>query len=397
MLYDESGLKDSCRHAQTDALLPGNSSMNGRSSNPHDGKFYIPALDGLRAVAFLLVFLGHAGLERYVPGGFGVTVFFFLSGYLITTLLRIESQKTGTISLKKFYIRRCRRILPPMYITLGLAYLLGYVGFLATQGTLKGALAAVFYYANYLDLICHKTFLPSGMGLVWSLMIEEHFYFVFPLIYLFFTKNGWSRRSQTSTLLLLCGVALLWRCLLVTAFHVPILPGNAGSSGWTYIATDARFDAILWGCILAIADNPWLHDDSRESLFWKHKETLAVIGVLLLFFSLVWRNGFFRETIRYSVQSAALYPIFFYCISARSSWPVRILDIKVLREIGNLSYSMYLIHYMLLQSIGRYVHVGRIAIAAIAFTLTLAYAACMRILVEDPLRRMARPIAPKQA
>lgn len=354
-------------------------------------------MDGLRALAFIIVFLGHAGLERYVPGGFGVTVFFFLSGYLITTLLRIESQKTGTISLKNFYIRRCRRILPPMYITLGLAYILGYMGFLETQGTLNGALAAVFYYANYLDLIYNKTFLPSGMGLVWSLMIEEHFYFIFPLIYLLFIKNAWTRRRQANTLLLLCGVALLWRCLLVTVFHVPILPGSAGSSGWTYIATDARFDAILWGCILAIADNPWLHDDSKESLLWKHRESLAVMGILLILFSFVWRNGFFRETLRYSTQSAALYPIFFYCISARSTWFVRLLDIKGLRRIGNLSYSMYLIHYMLLQSVGRYIHTGRVTIAAIAFVLSLAYASLMRILVEDPLRKMFRPIAPKRA
>jgi peptidoglycan/LPS O-acetylase OafA/YrhL len=377
--------------------MPINSSKTGRSSNPHHEKFYIPALDGLRALAFIIVFLGHAGLERYVPGGFGVTVFFFLSGYLITTLLRIESQKTGTISLKNFYIRRCRRILPPMYITLGLAYILGYVGFLETQGTLNGALAAVFYYANYLDLIYNKTFLPSGMGLVWSLMIEEHFYFIFPLIYLLFIKNAWTRRRQANTLLLLCGVALLWRCLLVTVFHVPILPGSAGSSGWTYIATDARFDAILWGCILAIADNPWLHDDSKESLLWKHRESLAVMGILLILFSFVWRNGFFRETLRYSTQSAALYPIFFYCISARSTWFVRLLDIKGLRRIGNLSYSMYLIHYMLLQSVGRYIHTGRVTIAAIAFVLSLAYASLMRILVEDPLRKMFRPIAPKRA
>jgi peptidoglycan/LPS O-acetylase OafA/YrhL len=377
--------------------MPIDFSRKERLANPHEGKFYIPALDGLRAVAFLMVFLGHAGLERYVPGGFGVTVFFFLSGYLITTLLRIESQKTGAISLKNFYIRRCRRILPPMYITLGIAYLLGYIGFLETQGTLKGALAAVFYYANYLDLIYSKTFLPSGMGLVWSLMIEEHFYFFFPLIYLLFVRNRWSRQRQANTLLLLCGVALLWRCLLVTVFHVPILPGNAGSSGWTYIATDARFDAILWGCILAIADNPWLHDDTKDSVLWKHKGAFAAIGVVLILASFLWRNGFFRETFRYSLQSAALYTIFFYCIAARSAWFVRLLDIKPLREIGNLSYSMYLVHYMFLQSIGRHIHVGRVAVAIIAFAVTLVYAVLMRLLVEDPLRKMARSIAPKRA
>jgi peptidoglycan/LPS O-acetylase OafA/YrhL len=367
------------------------------SINPHVGKFYIPALDGLRAVAFILVFLGHAGFERYVPGGFGVTVFFFLSGYLITTLLRIESGKTGTISLKNFYIRRCRRILPPMYITLGLAYALGYLGFLATQGTLRGAFAAVFYYANYLDLLSNKTYLPSGMGLVWSLMIEEHFYLLFPLTYFIFLRKRWDRQRQTYILLILCGIALFWRCLLVTIFHVPILPGSAGSSGWTYIATDARFDAILWGCILAIASNPWLHDAGNEPMLERHKGVLALSGLALIFFTLVWRNGFFRETVRYSLQSAALYPVFFYCIAARSSWVARLLDLKALREIGNLSYAMYLIHYLLLQSIGRYVHLGRFAVGVIAFGLSLGYAMLMRTLVEDPIRKMVRRVAPKSA
>src|ERR1041385_111615 len=75
--------------------------------------FHIPSLDGVRAVSFLIVFLAHAGLEKWVPGYFGLTVFFFLSGYLITTLLRMEYDKSGTISLRDFYFRRVLRIFPP--------------------------------------------------------------------------------------------------------------------------------------------------------------------------------------------------------------------------------------------------------------------------------------------
>src|ERR1700676_4428869 len=82
---------------------------------------HIPSLDGIRAIAALLVFIAHAGLEDRVPGGFGVTIFFFLSGYLITTLLRTEYATCGRINLKNFYIRRAYRIWPPMYIALALA------------------------------------------------------------------------------------------------------------------------------------------------------------------------------------------------------------------------------------------------------------------------------------
>ena len=69
--------------------------------------FYIPSLDGIRAVSILIVFLSHAGLGKFIPGGLGVSIFFFLSGYLITTLLRIEFEKTQTINLKKFYLLFC--------------------------------------------------------------------------------------------------------------------------------------------------------------------------------------------------------------------------------------------------------------------------------------------------
>src|SRR5262245_15809989 len=75
----------------------------------------IPSLDGLRAVSFFMVFLAHAGAPG-IPGGFGVTVFFFLNGYLITTLIRVEMEETGRMSLRHFYLRRVLRILPPFYI-----------------------------------------------------------------------------------------------------------------------------------------------------------------------------------------------------------------------------------------------------------------------------------------
>src|SRR5437868_6408090 len=79
---------------------------------------HIPSLDGLRAVSFFIVFLAHCGVPFFpIPGAFGVTVFFFLSGYLITTLLRLEMESTGKVSFRHFYLRRVLRILPPFYIT----------------------------------------------------------------------------------------------------------------------------------------------------------------------------------------------------------------------------------------------------------------------------------------
>ena len=100
--------------------------------------FVIPSLDGIRAISFMLVFLAHAGFP-YIPGGFGVTVFFFLSGYLITTLLRREAEETGTLSFKLFYLRRVLRILPPFYAVLLLAFVLTRVGLLPHDVLVGGA------------------------------------------------------------------------------------------------------------------------------------------------------------------------------------------------------------------------------------------------------------------
>src|SRR5687767_2974535 len=112
---------------------------------------HIPSLDGLRALSFLIVFWAHAGLPFVlkIPGGFGVTVFFFLSGFLITTLIRIESQSTGTVSIRNFYLRRALRILPPFYIVLALSVLLTQAGVLEGALDGKALFAQAAHFANY--------------------------------------------------------------------------------------------------------------------------------------------------------------------------------------------------------------------------------------------------------
>src|SRR5207244_9669139 len=100
------------------------------ADRPKEGAFHIPSLDGIRAISFFTVFLAHAGLAGIVPGYFGLSIFFFLSGFLITTLLRMEYDQTGKVSLKQFYLRRVLRIFPPFYLVLLVATVLSGVGFL---------------------------------------------------------------------------------------------------------------------------------------------------------------------------------------------------------------------------------------------------------------------------
>ena len=143
----------------------------------------IPSLDGLRAISVLLVVLGHSGLDAIVPGGLGVTIFFFLSGYLISTLMLAEHDKTGGINILHFYARRVFRLMPPLIVSLAIAYGLTYSGWLAGGITSKGLAAQLLYFANYYGLFYDPgNTVPDGTGILWSLAVEEHFYIFYPLL-----------------------------------------------------------------------------------------------------------------------------------------------------------------------------------------------------------------------
>jgi peptidoglycan/LPS O-acetylase OafA/YrhL len=351
---------------------------------PNENGSHIPSLDGIRAIAFLLVYVSHIGLGGLVPGGFGVTVFFFLSGYLITTLLRQEALRHGNISLKAFYIRRAFRILPPMYITLALTYVLVFMRVLSGPIGVAGFLAALLYVNNYYVLfaiwLAREITLPRGMSVLWSLAIEEHFYLIFPFIYSWFLKRNITRAIQANLIFAGCIAALLWRTFLVFVIHVPI----RGPLPWTYIATDCRFDAIAWGCLLAVRNNPRCNDPSK--FFDKHAAKLAAGGLLLIVVSLLFRDPSYRESFRYTIQELSLYPIFYYCIRFSYKRQVAWLEWKVLRWVGWLSYSLYLSHEAILDGLERAFPSIGILGGFLGLALALLYAFIMRETIELPIR-----------
>lgn len=348
-------------------------------------EFYLPSLDGIRACAFLLVFIAHAGLENIVPGGLGVTIFFFLSGYLITTLLRREFSATEGISIRNFYVRRCLRILPPMYVTLAIGCVAAWILPSIRSESTAGILSVFTYSYNYGALINDNAVrLPAGMGVLWSLMIEEHFYLIFPFVYLGLSRSALSRYRQGALLGFTCVCCLFWRFCLVDIFHTSLL----ALPRWTYSSTDARFDAIAWGCILAICWNPVFEDGTAAMN--RNRGRLAFAGLLLLACTLIVRNPVFRETARYSLQSMALLPIFHYCVALPGSWVGRCLRWRMLRWIGLLSYSMYLIHDFLLTILRMQFHRSLLETAVSAFLITALYALAIRYFVELPSKSLQK-------
>ena len=131
----------------------------------------IPSLDGVRALSFGLVFFGHVGYNGFIPTTFGVTVFFFLSGYLITTLMRQELANSGTVSLRHFYMRRAVRILPPFYLVLILAVFASAIGLSPSTAEPQSIWALALHWSNYYMVEHDNQGFPPGTGVYWSLSL----------------------------------------------------------------------------------------------------------------------------------------------------------------------------------------------------------------------------------
>jgi peptidoglycan/LPS O-acetylase OafA/YrhL len=339
----------------------------------------IASLDGIRAVAVSLVFFAHGGFEDFVPGGLGVTIFFVLSGFLITTLMRIEYAQQDCLRLRDFYLRRLLRLMPPLAIVVGLAGLLAAASVIDGGFTVGGLLAALFYAGNYYVIAHDFNGLPAGLGVVWSLAIEEHYYLLFPPLAALLLHARSAALSRT-VLLSLCAAVLAWRCWLA---------GHGGSAAYLMMATDTRVDAILVGCLMALTCNPWL--DRRPGSAAPGDLALAVAAVALLIGTLVYRDEQFRLTARYSLQSLAIAALIYLAVARAHQRPFRWLNARPLAYLGSISYTIYLSHHVILRGLARHwPHWDTWQLMAVGAVLTLALAIPMRRWVEQPCARLRR-------
>ena len=341
---------------------------------------YIPGLDGLRAVAFFIVFLAHSAFfgkdSLFVPATFGVTIFFFLSGYLITTLLRREFERTGTVSLRDFYIRRTLRIFAPLYVAYGLAVLAAWLLGME-HGNGKGLASSLLYFYNYSSDLHWGEIVPHGMDVIWSLCVEEHFYLLFPLGLLMMARRRWSWRKQANLLFWICLATLVWR-YFITWYMTPIWE-------WAYRATDSRFDSILWGCILALRFNPQY--DDPPLLPKKHRTAAFLLAVFGIVLTLLPKSIWYRDTLRYTLQSALLMPVFAFVLTTIESPLVKWLEWKPVRYLGWISYSLYLCHFVIVEDLrSRFSRAWWVPTCALV--LALVYAVVMRYVLELPLQNL---------
>lgn len=364
------------------------------SKGPTQGAFHIPSLDGMRVVAILIVFLSHAGLSHVVPGLFGVTVFFFLSGYLITTLLRMECEKHGGANLLQFFLRRTLRILPPFYLVLAVIALLTALSVLPGGFHGQALAAQALFAANYWEIFGGVQ--PPGTEILWSLAVEEHFYLLFPFLYLAMRRFMPEGRHQFALIMALSAAVLAWRMLLVHQFSAIDLHSGSAHHPRTCHATDTRLDGLLFGCALAVWGNPALDVTRIRRSHWLWLLLPSCLALLLITF--VIRSVPFRETWRYTLQGLALMPVFIAVIRYSDALPLRFLNWRWVSRIGVLSYAFYLTHALLLSLVAHWLpafeglsHVQLMLLrGTVAFLLTLAGSWMMHQWVEKPFLRLRR-------
>lgn len=348
---------------------------------------FVRELDGIRAFAILLVFVSHLGtLGKLVPGGLGVTLFFFLSGFLITSLLRAEASTTGRVDLPQFYARRTLRIFPPLYLTLGFAALMIWLGLKVPAPDAPSILAQVMFVSNYAKLWGLNHGLPGPP--LWSLAVEEHFYLFFPFLFSAVLMKLTGRRAAMWCLIL-CVVPLAFRL-----YNGLVL----GQVSINYILTHTRIDSILFGCCLALWQNPVL----ERGTAWRPGPVAVALGIGAILVSAVVRNPFFGDTWRYTIQGVGMFVAFSWVLhgnrftSAVLTWPP-------LQLIGRYSYTLYLVHWLFISIIVSYspVPLPLLVVALGTAALSMLYAAAMFYLVERPLahirHRLHREPAPEPA
>jgi peptidoglycan/LPS O-acetylase OafA/YrhL len=318
-----------------------------------------------------MVFVAHSWAPQL--GVFGVSIFFFLSGFLITTLLRMENDKFGTISLRNFYWRRMLRIFPPFYLTILFILLMVAGHVVSGQITLKPILAASLYAGNYWAIF--KGFHLPGFTPFWSLAVEEHFYLLFPMAFLLMCKAKQTYERQALILGGVCALFLMWRLFLVLGMGIV-------DENRVLFGTDTRVDTILFGCILALAKNPVLDKNVKPSLL------LSCMALCALAFTVIFRAPAAHMTVKFTLQGLAFIPLFTLAIMTHQSY-AKCLNWKWVQFIGTLSYTLYLIHLALLHTASEHIRSKTLA-TLLALALSFVYAYTMNKWIEIPITRLRK-------
>lgn len=349
---------------------------------------YITGLDGIRAIAVIMVLAYHLKLALFKSGFLGVTVFFVLSGYLITGILISEVEEEGTIDLKNFWLRRIRRLVPAvMSMAVVIIFVSAVVNRIIFTKGCKDFLASVLGFNNWWQIFNKISYfeaagVPSPFTHCWSLAIETQFYLIYPLILLGIYKLVKSRgEGRANRGLLFAGVTLLLALISVILMIVLFDPQQDASR--VYYGTDTRAFSLLFGALLAIL---WEYRMVPRRLSASVNMVLGSVSFAVLLVMTIAINGSSNFWYRGGQFFGTILTVLMvYAVSGRKTWLSRFLSNPVLKWMGDRSYSIYLWHYPIILLISKGIKASW-WITLIEIVLSVVLAELSYRFIETPIR-----------
>ena len=342
-------------------------------------------LDGLRGVAILMVLAFHFG---FLPGGsVGVDVFFVLSGFLITTILAEEWRDRGSISLRRFYLRRALRLLPAFAVLLSMfaAEIPFRPGPAERASALQGLVVAACYMTNWPTLLAPVDL--GCLGPTWSLSVEEQFYLLWPIGLLVMLRTGMSRRRIALVVIAGITISAVDRIFLYRMMKSHE-PGHELFFFRAYMGLDTRADALLVGCLTGLcAVWGWL--PRRFDLRMQAAAGVSALGIAWLSWRRCLDHSQYYHGL-FTVAALMVATVIVRLLTAKSRTPLaRALELPPLVAVGRLSYGLYLYHIPALHWVSADGPNGKDpARCALAAVLTLAITLVSYWVVERPFLRL---------
>ena len=373
---------------------------------------YLPGLDGMRALAVVAVMVYHANSD-WLPGGFfGVEMFFVISGYLITLLLISERERTYRISLRHFWLRRARRLLPALFTMMFFVTVWTAIFKNEALGALRGdVIAGFFYVSNWYQIWEGLGYTAAGdfapLRHLWSLAVEEQFYLLWPVVMIFLLgRNGTRQVAAVSRWLFVCAVLITVATALLF-YPGPIAEPNVTPDAYwwlgdrpinkidtLYLGTVSRLSGILLGAAFAMVWRPLAIVRgplrSKGRLF----DAVALVGVIG-FAWLCWNtylvtpSGADPFVFRGGIFLAGLATLsIIAAVTHRGAYANRLLGNPAFRWVGTRSYGLYLYHWPIYQMI-RGVAGNKLTVSEFVFALflTTIVTELSYRLVETPIRQ----------
>jgi peptidoglycan/LPS O-acetylase OafA/YrhL len=341
---------------------------------------HLPALDGLRAVAVTLVVAAHAGITA--AGDLGVTIFFVISGFLITWLLLKERDSTGSVSLGGFYARRALRIFPAYYVFLACSLAIDWQA--GDRRSAAGTVPALFYYLNYFNALHGHP--SSSIAHAWSLAVEEQFYLVWPAAFVLLAARG-QRALLNGLVCAIAGVAVWRSCAYLWLGLGP---------AYAYNAFDCRFDCLAAGCLLAVACRSQQFRSTMERYGERWRWAPLVTAVALLI-GLEWAPAWCRYSVGFTMQALSIAFAVAQLLLLHGGAPWRLLDWHTMKYLGRVSYGMYLYHQWGL-GIARHATGSHPWVTFPAgFAVTVALATISYYVIEQPFLRLKARLSAESA